>query len=753
MKNYFLITFICVILSIGELNAQAIDKQTSKEGKVWYKITSNTGKVGVADKDGNIIIPAEHYRISYFDDANVYKVYSDRMHICLYDLSGKPLIYNDSGFNYIHYYAEEGFYIAKKDSKYSIFSLSGKCIIPLERGYSKIRYSEDLGRNYAFYYVYKDDKEGVCDLNGKEIIKPIYNSVIYSSFDNCFSYKTSSSSNWVDLHKVHIKPKIWISPTSAINVAQVQQAEISKMTSKPMMQHINRFYNSNPKISKHLGKEYDKGIELILAGQNLKAVKYFHKFVKFNKNGRIERIKNKHAYYQLAHFYNYGKFDIYYNGNPGNIERDSKSIIRDYRGNKIYGLTDRLHRDYRILWQTSDVAGRKTLYDSDIPLLTDLYKHKTSSNDKQRVFATTVLDAICTPNYKNKVTSLYQVWKELDPYPDDYIKTIGSISEHLMPYLARMTPATNDGDLYKNTEDIYKLSLKEYDNKKALYLAGRAAIEGNFSALSHIYTLLDKKIYTSNRVSSVNNKLDIATDIYKYNKLEIYKDFTKLYVDLYKIELAAAKQKQREQEAQEAAERARKWQVAGSILLGLGQAALDATSAYYGYKSYGNYYSGGYSGSRSYNSGNNNALLDPRLAILQFQEKQQAQYLEFCKYQKKSNGENYTFDEWSMMNAAANYNPGGRNSGGGSSSLDATIAASKESRQQRSQEYLDRYGYKDCYICHGSGTCETCNGKGWYYGSAGVGQLSCPNCYIDSSGRRTGKCGTCQGTGKVYGLR
>ena len=105
MKNYFLITFICVILSIGELNAQAIDKQTSKEGKVWYKITSNTGKVGVADKDGNIIIPAEHYRISYFDDANVYKVYSDRMHICLYDLSGKPLIYNDSGFNYIHYYA------------------------------------------------------------------------------------------------------------------------------------------------------------------------------------------------------------------------------------------------------------------------------------------------------------------------------------------------------------------------------------------------------------------------------------------------------------------------------------------------------------------------------------------------------------------------------------------------------------------------------------------------------------------------
>ena len=50
-----------------------------------------------------------------------------------------------------------------------------------------------------------------------------------------------------------------------------------------------------------------------------------------------------------------------------------------------------------------------------------------------------------------------------------------------------------------------------------------------------------------------------------------------------------------------------------------------------------------------------------------------------------------------MMNAAANYNPGGRNSGGGSSSLEATIAASKESRQQRLQEHIDRYGYKDCH--------------------------------------------------------
>ena len=63
-----------------------------------------------------------------------------------------------------------------------------------------------------------------------------------------------------------------------------------------------------------------------------------------------------------------------------------------------------------------------------------------------------------------------------------------------------------------------------------------------------------------------------------------------------------------------------------------------------------------------------------------------------------------------------------------------------------------RYGWKTCHICHGSGVCTTCNGKGYFYGGFGIGEpIPCPNCLIQN-GVRTGKCRTCSGKGKVYGL-
>lgn len=60
----------------------------------------------------------------------------------------------------------------------------------------------------------------------------------------------------------------------------------------------------------------------------------------------------------------------------------------------------------------------------------------------------------------------------------------------------------------------------------------------------------------------------------------------------------------------------------------------------------------------------------------------------------------------------------------------------------------DRYGYKTCHLCNGSGKCHTCLGDGFYYGYNGS-RLSCPNCYVNERG----KCSKCKGTGKVYGLK
>lgn len=67
--------------------------------------------------------------------------------------------------------------------------------------------------------------------------------------------------------------------------------------------------------------------------------------------------------------------------------------------------------------------------------------------------------------------------------------------------------------------------------------------------------------------------------------------------------------------------------------------------------------------------------------------------------------------------------------------------------------YTERYGYKDCPSCRGSGICKWCNGKRYVDNEFGLsGSHECPNCEIEH-GHRSGKCSTCHGTGRVYGLK
>lgn len=71
--------------------------------------------------------------------------------------------------------------------------------------------------------------------------------------------------------------------------------------------------------------------------------------------------------------------------------------------------------------------------------------------------------------------------------------------------------------------------------------------------------------------------------------------------------------------------------------------------------------------------------------------------------------------------------------------------ASRSSQEEPCDDYFDSWGDKECYMCHGSGVCQTCNGKGWYRSMFGD-NIVCPNC-------SDGKCGTCHGTGSVYGKK
>lgn len=50
---------------------------------------------------------------------------------------------------------------------------------------------------------------------------------------------------------------------------------------------------------------------------------------------------------------------------------------------------------------------------------------------------------------------------------------------------------------------------------------------------------------------------------------------------------------------------------------------------------------------------------------------------------------------------------------------------------------------EDCYMCHGSGKCSSCNGTHSIWYQFGGGKIECPNCRPD------GRCTTCGGRGKI----
>ena len=110
----------------------------------------------------------------------------------------------------------------------------------------------------------------------------------------------------------------------------------------------------------------------------------------------------------------------------------------------------------------------------------------------------------------------------------------------------------------------------------------------------------------------------------------------------------------------------------------------------------------------------------------------------------------YTEKEWAILNS--NYSESGNmptNTYSTGYENNNTNTNTSNRTLEKAKEQNERYGYIDCHLCHGSGTCSTCNGKGWNYSPYGTGKVECPNCCYSNKG----KCGKCCGTGKVYGKK
>ena len=81
-------------------------------------------------------------------------------------------------------------YKTSQDGKYGAEDYNHNTLIPLSRGYTSLWFKAETGHK-GYFHVSKNGKDGACDLTGKEILEPIYESAFYSSVDG-FNYKSSS---------------------------------------------------------------------------------------------------------------------------------------------------------------------------------------------------------------------------------------------------------------------------------------------------------------------------------------------------------------------------------------------------------------------------------------------------------------------------------------------------------------------------------------------------------------------------------
>ena len=159
------------------------------------------------------------------------------------------------------------------------------------------------------------------------------------------------------------------------------------------------------------------------------------------------------------------------------------------------------------------------------------------------------------------------------------------------------------------------------------------------------------------------------------------------------------------------------------------------------------FYGGGYSSS-GYGGGNMNYLLDPAYAMAQVSNKQEQNYQEFSKYNKKADGSSYTRNEYNAMIAQAAYQSSSSSSSSSYSSSYSSSSSSSysgSSSSSSSSRTCQKQSATDIAHCNGNRICSKCNGKKKYSDTSfGISHWvdPCVNC------NGTGKCPGCGGTGK-----
>lgn len=168
----------------------------NEAGKPQYFTVEKGGKCGVCDKNGKEVIPLLYDKV-YHSNGNYFEVYKgDYRGIC--DMTGHFTLPLSAQYTLILYEAETGCYAVHKGNNLrGVCKKDGTFLIPLSRNYELCNYEKE-----GWYQIKKNGYYGVCDLSGKEVVKPDrYKSMLFYE-DGKGVYTYDENYNSITLYKL-----------------------------------------------------------------------------------------------------------------------------------------------------------------------------------------------------------------------------------------------------------------------------------------------------------------------------------------------------------------------------------------------------------------------------------------------------------------------------------------------------------------------------------------------------------------------
>ena len=182
----------------GSSNSRTTEPEVTKtrkvedDGFVWYRLRRSGGTYGIENANGDVVLYPDYGSINYDKESKNFDVKCESgCHEGVLSKSGSWIIPLDREYESLYYSDLFDRYVVEKNGFKGICSTDGKEIIAPSK-YSSIHLYEGI------YYVEKDGYEGACDANGKEIIAPnSYKDILFLSGE--FKYKNDDG-DWISLN-------------------------------------------------------------------------------------------------------------------------------------------------------------------------------------------------------------------------------------------------------------------------------------------------------------------------------------------------------------------------------------------------------------------------------------------------------------------------------------------------------------------------------------------------------------------------